>query len=64
MNMFPCAPIPEDADDKWSAAQDYFWALGAGLLVRNSRADWRMFLAGYAPLSGQSPLLCAPMEPE
>jgi hypothetical protein len=64
MNMVPRGPLPEDADDKWCATQDYFWALGAGLLLRNSRADWRMFLAGYAPLSGKSPLSCPPMEPQ
>ena len=64
MNMFPRGPIPEDADDRWWAAQDYFWALGAGLLVRNSRTDWRMFLAGYAPPRGNPFSTYPTTEPE
>ena len=55
MNMVPHGPVPEDAGETWFAAQDYFWAIGAGLLVHNSRADWRSFLAGYAPVIEQSP---------
>lgn len=64
MNILPRRSLSEDHGDQWWAAQDYLWALAAGLLIRNSRADWQSFLAGYAPPRGNPSSPFPTMEPE
>lgn len=44
-----------DADDKMWATQDYFWAVGAGLIAVNTVRNWRSFQAGYTDHAAAAP---------